>query len=302
MARAFASIVIDAPVETVWGAVRDFSALPDWVPGLGPCHIEDGRAPDSVGCVRAFTLGDGTVVREKLLALNDARYSFSYDFQTPAFPIENYVAWFQAIPVTSGDRTYVRWWASFDEAPADRGTYVDIVSNAVFGGGLAALSRHVASRKPGLGPRWQGRRPAKVFCTSVIRAPLATVWNRVRDFAGMGVWHEDVRDMRMLGGGAPDQVGGVRDFSMNGGRLLERLTSMSDAEHAFAYTIDESTLPWLEYHAEARFLPVSNDGTTLGIWTADWVAAPNDDAQLIPDIHANVFQKAFDTLDRQLRL
>ena len=30
MARAYASIILKAPVETVWSLVRDFNALPKW--------------------------------------------------------------------------------------------------------------------------------------------------------------------------------------------------------------------------------------------------------------------------------
>ncbi len=302
MARAHASIVIDAPVEAVWAIVRDFSALPAWIPGLGPCTIEDGRAPDSVGCIRAFSLGNGDPVRERLLALDDARYSFSYNFETLAFPVENYVAEFEAIPLTSGDRTLVRWSATFDEAPADAGKYVDIISNAVFGGGLASLAKCAAGQSAPQGAiRWQGLRPAKVFCSSKIAAPLTKVWDTVRDFAGMGAWHEDVCDMHMLAGARGDQVSGVRDFSMNGGHLLERLTYLSDLDHAFRYVIDESAMPWRNYHAGAKFYSVTANDTTAAVWTADWVASPNDDVDLIPAIHANVFQKAFDTLDRILR-
>ena len=302
MARAVASIVIDAPVEAVWAIVRDFSALPAWVPGLGACAIEDGRSADSVGCIRAFSLGDGKPVRERLLSLDDARYTFSYNFETPAFPVTDYVSKFEALPITSGDRTFVRWSATFDEAPEDDGKYVDIIGSAVFAAGLASLANVAGGRNAPAGAvRWEGLRPAKVFCSSTIRAPLAKVWAAARDFAGMGAWHEDVRDMHMLAGARGDQVSGVRDFSMNGGHLLERLTYMSDTDHAFRYVIDESALPWLNYHAGAQFHAVTADDTTAAVWTADWVASPTDDLNLVPTIHADVFQKAFDTLDRLLR-
>ena len=38
----------------------------------------------------------------------------------------------------------------------------------------------------------------------------------------------------------------------------------------------------------------------FAVWTADWTAAPQDDLELIPNVHGNVFQKAFDTLEEQL--
>ena len=302
MARAFASRIVEAPVEAVWDIVRDFSALPHWVEGIDPCRIEDGRPGDAVGGVRAFSLGGGPPVRERLLYLDDARYRFGYNFETPAFPVADYQAHFELIPVTSGDRCFAQWWAGFDEAPEDAGKYAAIISRDVFGAGLASLARLAAGRVAAAGViRWQGFRPAKVFCSSVVQAPLAAVWARARDFGGMGAWHPDVMDMHMQGGAPADQVGATRDFSMNGGHLLERLTYLSDSEHAYRYTIDESAIPWLHYHAGLRFHRVSADDTTLGVWTADWVAAPEDDLALIPNIHANVFQKAFDTLSESFR-
>jgi hypothetical protein len=107
MARAYASSIIEAPVEAVWQIVRDFSALPNWVPGISGCSIEDGLPPDAVGCVRAMSLGE-QVIRERLLWLDDSRYRFGYDFETPPFPVKNYVASFELLPVTSGDRTFAR--------------------------------------------------------------------------------------------------------------------------------------------------------------------------------------------------
>ena len=302
MARAYASHVIEAPVEAVWAIVRDFSAIPAWVDGVGPCSIEDGLPSDAIGCVRALRLGDGPLIRERLLYLDDARYRFSYNFEAPAFPVENYRAHFELIPVTAGDRTYAQWWAEFDEAPGDRGKYVEIISRDVFGGGLASLARKAEGRAvPAGAVRWQGFRPAKVFCSSVISAPLDAVWAKARDFAGMGDWHSDVSAMHMQGGARSDQVGATRDFSMNGGHLLERLTYLSDTDHAYRYTIDESPMPWLHYHAGPRFYPVSASDETLGVWTADWVASVHDDLHLIPTIHTEVFQKAFDTLASVLR-
>src|SRR5882757_2399167 len=76
MARAYASRIIKAPVETVWSVVRDFNGLPDWAPDIVDSKIEGGLDADAVGCVRSFHTKDGTQVRERLLTLDDARYSF----------------------------------------------------------------------------------------------------------------------------------------------------------------------------------------------------------------------------------
>lgn len=296
MARAYASTIVEAPVEAVWAIVRDFAALPAWLPGLGPCHIEDGRPADSVGCIRAFTVGD-TPVRERLLELDDGRYRFAYNFETPAFPVRNYHATFELIPATNAERTFAQWSATFDEAGGDEGKYEAIISRDIFAGGLASLAGLARGRGlPEGATRWGGLRPAKVFCASAIAGPLEAVWARARAFDGMGGWHGGVTDMHMLDGARADQVSGVRDFSIHGNHIVERLTWLSDVDHAFRYTIEQSPMPWLNYHAGARFHPVTSDNTTFAVWTADWVASPNDDATLIPTIHQDVFQTAFDAL------
>ena len=297
MAYAYASRIIDAPVEAVWEMVRDFNALPSWVPAVARSSIEDGLDADVVGCVRAIYLGE-QLVRERLLTLDDARYRFGYNFETPAFPVENYRAEFELIPVTDGDRCFAQWSARFDEAPADKGRYEEIVSRDVFGAGLASLSALAAGRSAASDePRWQGDRPAKVFCSAVLRAPLEAAWARMRDFAGMADWHPEITAMTMLGGARPDKVSGVRDFRFGAGRLNERLTMLCDVSHAFGYRITASEMPWLNYRAGARLRPISATDETFAVWTADWVASPLDDLQLIPTVHDGVFQKAFDTLN-----
>ncbi len=301
MAEAYASVVIDAPVEAVWAEVRDFGALSRWADGIAQSAIEDGRASDSVGCVRALTLGDGTRLRERLLELDDCRYRFAYNFETPPFPVENYHAQFELIPVIDGERTFAQWSARFDEAPADRGKYVEIVSRDVFAGGLRSLAALVAGRAAPVGSvRWQGMRPAKVFASSVIAAGIDAVWQRMRDFAGMDAWHPEIRDMHMLAAARADQVSGVREFAFGDGELHEQLTMLSDTDRAFRYRILKSPTPWLNYHAGARLYPITATATTFAVWTADWVAAPQDDAHLIGMVRDDVFQLAFSTLSGQL--
>lgn len=300
MAKAYASTIVDAPVEAVWAETRDFNGLPSWNPGVTRSEIEDGMEPDVVGCIRSFHLADGTHVRERLISLDDSRYTFSYSFETPAFPVENYLSTFQLIPVTDGDRTFVQWEADFDEAPEDRGKYVEIVSKAVFAAGLEHLGRKLkGAQKPSAPERWKGLRPAKVFCSSVIEGPIDAVWERMRDFAGMGGWHPDISQMVMLGDKRSDKVSGVRDFLFGEGRLWEELTLLCDRTKEFRYRILRSPMPWLNYHAGSRLYPITSSNRTFAVWTADWVASATDDLELIPNVHHNVFQRAFDTLNER---
>ncbi len=122
MARAYASAIIKAPVQAVWSVIRDFNSLPVWHPAIADSAIEDGLEADVVGCVRAFHLKDGKLVREKLLALDDQHYTFTYNFMpdAPAFPVKNYVATVRLYPVTKDDSCFCEWEATFDEPPRSR--------------------------------------------------------------------------------------------------------------------------------------------------------------------------------------
>ncbi len=172
----------------------------------------------------------------------------------------------------------------------------------MFAAGLANLATLTAGRPaPENAVRWQGLRPAKVFCSSVLDAGLDTVWQRMRDFAGMDGWHPAMRDMHMLDGARSDKVSATREFSLGRGQLHEQLTLLCDVTHTFRNRIIKSPQPWLNYHAGARLRPVTATGQTFAVWTADWVASANDDVRLIPEVRDAVFQLAFTTLSGQIR-
>jgi uncharacterized protein YndB with AHSA1/START domain len=304
MARAYASTILKAPVETVWSLVRDFNALPKWAPGIVKSKIEDGLDPDVVGCVRSFHTRDGKHVRERLLALDDANYTFTYNFEKPAFPVKNYIATLRLYPVTQTDQTFAEWEASFDEAPGDAGKYEKIVSKDVFASNWANLAKIIAAKKPKQpegAVRWKGYAPNKVWTSRVMRAPVEQVWGMIRDFAGMGAWHADIAKMHMIGGVRSDKVSGVRDFYFGSGHLHEELLHLCDRTRSFSYRITKSPLPWINYVSGPRLWPVTSNNTTFGVWTGDWDASPQDDLTLIPNTEQNVYQKAFATVEKKLR-
>ena len=115
MARAYASAIIRAPIETVWSIIRDFNGLPGWAANIARSTIEDGLDADVVGCVRSFYTKDGQHIRERLLTLDDFRHTLTYNFEKPAFPVKNYRATVHLMPLTHGDATFAEWESSFDE-------------------------------------------------------------------------------------------------------------------------------------------------------------------------------------------
>ena len=146
MARSYASTVIDAPADAVWGRIRDFNGLAVWHSGMvAASEIEEGRSGDQVGAVRSFTLGDGTHIRERLLAHSDEGRSYTYDFQKTPFDVDDYRATIRVTPVTDGDRSFVEWWTTFD-CDRDRiGHWEGFFATQVFQGGFDALRAHFAS-------------------------------------------------------------------------------------------------------------------------------------------------------------
>jgi uncharacterized protein YndB with AHSA1/START domain len=304
MARAYASIILKAPVETVWSMVRNFNGLPNWAPAVAKSKIETGLDADVVGCVRSFYLHDGGHIRERLLALDDSNYTFTYNFEKPAFPVKNYLATLRLYPVTATDQTFAEWTATFDEAPGDEGKYERIVSKDVFATNfknLNAIITRTNPQKPKDAERWKAGQPNKVWTSRVIKAPVDDVWGVMRDFAGMGAWHNEITKMHMLKKHRSDKVSGIRDFYFGDGHLNEELLHLSDFERSFSYRITKSEIPWLNYVSGPRLWSVTANNTTFAVWTGDWDASPQDDLVLIPRTEQNVYQKAFAGVEALLR-
>jgi len=118
MAKVFTSSILSAPIEKVWARIRDFNALPAWVPLIKSSTIEGGLPSDRVGCVRSFSTQDGQKLRERLLALSDREHSCTYSILESHLPVRGYVATLRLLPITDGNRTYAEWTAEFD-CPAD---------------------------------------------------------------------------------------------------------------------------------------------------------------------------------------
>jgi hypothetical protein len=139
--RAYASTVLNASADEVWAAIRDFGALSGWHPGVKESRMEEGAPGDRVGAIRHLTLGDGAVIRERLLHLSDAERSYSYNFETTPFAVQNYHATLRVTPVTDGGRSFVEWWTTFDCPPERADEWVKTFAGAVFKGGLDALKK-----------------------------------------------------------------------------------------------------------------------------------------------------------------
>ena len=139
----------------------------------------------------------------------------------------------------------------------------------------------------------------RVFVSSVIDAPAARVWERVRDFNSLPRWHPRIRESRIENGEPPDKVGCVRDFNLqNGDRIRERLLGLSDYDMFCTYSILESPMPLTGYVATLRLTPVTDGDRTFAEWTAEFECDEDKANELVTGIGSNVFQAGFDALKR----
>ena len=199
-------------------------------------------------------------------------------------------------------------------------------SLAQLGGLMREASRHAARRQGGRCRQGQGdrrragaaraagsggatttpraaedRRWHRVYVSSVIAAPAAKVWSRVRDFNGLPNWHPAIAESRIENGEPSDKVGCVRDFRLrNGDRIRERLLGLSDYDMFCTYSILELPMGVDNYVATLRLTPVTDGERTFVEWTAEFDCAPERESELVTMIGTNVFQGGFDSLKRQL--
>jgi len=140
------SVVIHAPADKVWGAVKDFDSLDKWHPGFVKDEIVKGKN-NTPGAVRSITVKDGPTFTEQLLAFDEANHSYRYRIVESPLPVQHYVS---RIAVKSGpnDTTRVTWSGSFkrknesDNPPeAENDAAVKKLVTGVYEGGLQGLKK-----------------------------------------------------------------------------------------------------------------------------------------------------------------
>ena len=91
----------------------------------------------------------------------------------------------------------------------------------------------------------------------------------------------------------------VASYLKDGGHLREQLLALDDASHSCTYSILSSPMPLSDYVAKIELVRITEDDTTLIIWTAAFECHRADADRLVEDIGENVFQAAFSSLKEQ---
>lgn len=140
--KVFRSVVLDAPVEEVWAAVRAFDGVVVWNPGVATARMETG-SPTAVGSVRHLDIVDGTVFRETLLAHSDIEHFYTYDILESPLPCWNYVSTHRFVPITDDDKTLGIWEAEFACVPENEAELAEIVGDRIYVNGMRGLNDHL---------------------------------------------------------------------------------------------------------------------------------------------------------------
>jgi len=142
--RVHRSMVIDAPIDVVWAAIRRFDGVGDWNPGVARVWMESG-APTEVGGVRHIELPDGGLIVETLLGHSDADHHYRYRIDESPLPVAGYEAEHRLQEVTVGGRTFSTWTAEFDLTGGTEAELDALVGDGIFVGGMQGLTRHVGA-------------------------------------------------------------------------------------------------------------------------------------------------------------
>ena len=138
--HVYRSMIIDAPLDTVWQAVRAFDGVSAWNPAVEAATLENGAAT-ATGTIRSLTIVDGTVFRETLLAHSDTERFYTYDIIESPLPVTGYVSTHRFLPVTHTRQTLSIWESRFECAPQDAEEMEKTVGDAIYIGGMAGLNQ-----------------------------------------------------------------------------------------------------------------------------------------------------------------
>lgn len=138
---------------------------------------------------------------------------------------------------------------------------------------------------------------ARVVRSTVIDAPIAAVWQVLRDFNGHDSWHPAVRRSLLEEEKRTDQIGCVRNFDLqDGANVRERLLAMSDTDHRFRYAIVGSDVPLLNYVAEVSLKPITDGDRTFWLWSSSFDTPPGRESELSDLVATGVYEAGFEAV------
>ena len=141
----------------------------------------------------------------------------------------------------------------------------------------------------------------EVIRSTIIDAPIAAVWEILRDFNSHGGWHPAIAASQIEDGRGSDEIGCVRDFALKpGGALREQLLSLNDRDHTLSYCILDAPMPLIGYVATIRLRSITDGNRTFWQWRSTFRTPPGEEARLAQIVSAEIYEAGFAALRAHL--
>jgi hypothetical protein len=135
MGQTYQSVIINAPADKVWKAIRNFHDM-SWSPNvITKLDVVGDHKSDQPGAGRVLN----DAFHETLLEIKDGERSFSYSIDDGPSPLSksevgNYIGRVAVRPVTEGGGSFVEWssrWEQNDEPVHEfcHGIYVALLGD-----------------------------------------------------------------------------------------------------------------------------------------------------------------------------
>lgn len=136
---------------------------------------------------------------------------------------------------------------------------------------------------------------------AVLPVDVDTVWAIARDFGNYHLFTSGRGEVFVEEGKRGDCVGAIRNATLDGGTVRQRLISHSDFDHRYQYEFcGDPPFPFENYLATLHFRPVVQNGQTFAEWTATF-DCNLDQREIIRHQLENLFAIWFNSLNSQIR-
>lgn len=143
----------------------------------------------------------------------------------------------------------------------------------------------------------------KVVRSTVLPAPVDSVWDVLRDFNGHDRWHPAVSESHVERRRGADEVGCIRNFRLeDGSELREQLLTLSDLEQSYSYCLLDTPVPLFNYVAHVRLAPVTDGDMTFWEWESRFDTPQGQEESLAELVGEQIYQAGFDAIRAHMGL
>lgn len=138
----------------------------------------------------------------------------------------------------------------------------------------------------------------KVYASAVLDAPVATIWNIIRDFSAVNQWLPGVSRSDLEANSGSTSVGSTRHLTFeDGSTMREQLLALSDAETFVTFTILASEVPVRDYVTTIRLQPITDGDRTFISWSSEFAVDPDQEAAMRRRMANDIYLPGFASLN-----